>query len=241
LISHLASVASELPSDTVVHEFAVIRERVTVGAGVIIHPHVVIESDVVIGDNVEIFPGCYIGKEPKGAGALARKPEFQRGVRIGNNCSIGPGAVIFQDVMIGNETLIGDGASIREQCHVGSRCIISRYVTINYHTTIGDRTKIMDQTHITGNATIGNDVFVSLLVGTTNDNAAGRHGYQSESIKGPTIHDQAIVGAGATLLPGIVIENGGVVGAGSVVTKDVPQDTLVLGMPARAIRRLSNE
>ncbi|GIW27377.1 MAG: acyltransferase [Meiothermus sp.] len=221
-------------------EFAVIRQDVTIGNDVVIHPHVVIESGVVIGDGVEIFPGAYIGKEPKGAGALSRKPEFERRVVIGANSSIGPNSVIFYDVEIGESTLLGDGASIREKCRIGSKCIISRYVTINYNTTIGDRTKIMDLTHVTGNCRIGNDVFISLTVGMTNDNAIGRMDYDESRVQGPVIEDGAAVGAGVTLLPGVRIGRNALVGAGSVVTKDVDPNTLVMGIPARFVKKLGD-
>lgn len=221
-------------------EFAVIRQDVTIGNDVVIHPHVVIESGVVIGDGVEIFPGAYIGKEPKGAGALSRKPEFEKRVVIGANSSIGPNSVIFYDVEIGEGTLLGDGASIREKCRIGSKCIISRYVTINYNTTIGDRTKIMDLTHVTGNCRIGNDVFISLTVGMTNDNAIGRMDYDESRVQGPVIEDGAAVGAGVTLLPGVRIGRNALVGAGSVVTKDVDPNTLVMGIPARFVKKLGD-
>ena len=221
-----------------IDEFAVIRGGVRIGRNVVIHPHVVINRGAVLGDGVEVFPGTVIGKEPKGAGALARIPEFERMVVIGADCSIGPHAVIFYDVEIGPNTLIGDGASIREQCRVGSHCIISRYVTVNYNTRIGDRTKIMDLTHVTGNCVIGDDVFVSVTVGMTNDNLAGAAGYQQERIKGPTICHGAIIGAGATLLPGIVIGEKAVVGAGSVATRNVPPGVVVMGVPARVVREV---
>lgn len=237
MISDLAVVQTEVGSRITVHEFAVIRPNVRLGNDVVIHPHVVIESDVELGDGVEIFPGAYLGKLPRGAGALARPPKFTRGVVIGRGCSIGPNAVIFQDVRIGEDTLIGDGASVREQCRIGANCIISRYVTVNYDTVIGDRTKVMDLTHVTGNCVIGSDVFVSVMVGMTNDNLAGRGGYEEERVLGPTIEDRAIVGAGATLFPGVHIGAGAVVGAGSVVTRDVAPGTTVMGVPARAIDR----
>jgi acetyltransferase-like isoleucine patch superfamily enzyme len=239
MISKLAVVEStEIGANVRIAEFAIVRAGARLGNDVVIHPHVVVGPGVTIGDGVEIFPGAFIGREPKGAGALARQPVFERTISIGANASIGPHAIIYYDVTIGENTLIADGASIREKCRIGSRCIISRYVTINYNTTVGDRTKVMDLTHVTGNMTIGNDVFISVNVGSTNDNAIGKAGYSEDRVLGPTIEDGAAVGVGASLLPGVRIGAGAIVGAGAVLTKDVAAETLVMGMPARFVRRL---
>ncbi|MCX7112890.1 MAG: DapH/DapD/GlmU-related protein [Proteobacteria bacterium] len=222
-----------ISNNVIIGPYAVIG-KCFIGEECIIHPHVVIADSVSLGARTEVFPGAFIGKEPKGAGALARKPEFDFHIRIGEECSIGPHAVIYYDVEIGSNTLIGDGASIREKCQIGSKCILSRYVTVNYNTKIGDRTKIMDNTHITGNAFIGSDVFISLMVGTTNDNLV-RVGYANH-VSGPTIEDNVVIGVGASLLPAIKIGKGATVAAGSVVTKDVAPNTLVAGVPARFVR-----
>lgn len=221
--------------------FSVVRRDVKIGRHVIIHPQVVIDSGVTIGDAVEIFPGSYIGKEPKDPGALARRPVFERRIAIGANTSIGPNAIIYYDVDIGEHTLIGDGASIREQCRIGSRCVIGRHVTVNYAVRVGDHTKIMDHSWLAGNMTIGRSVFVSGGVLTTNDDALGMKGFQPDKIKGPTLEDGAMIGAGAILLPNIVIGRGAIVGAGSVVTKDVPPATVVMGVPARFIRPIEED
>jgi len=225
----------ELDDSVQIHEYAIIRQGVKLGRNVVIHPFVVIGEGVTLGEGVEVFPGAVIGKEPKGAGATARLPHFERRVRVGENTSIGPHAVIFYDVEIGRNTLIGDGASIREQCKVGDSCIISRYVTLNYNATIGNRTKIMDLTHITGNCTVGNDVFISIHVSTTNDNKIGKEGYHEERIIGPQVGDGALIGAGASLLASVRIGIEAVVGSGSVVTKAVPNHALVIGVPARQV------
>jgi acetyltransferase-like isoleucine patch superfamily enzyme len=234
-------------STAIISPLAKIDPTVTVGPycvignaqldeGCVVHSHVIISDGSRIGARVELFPGALVGKEPKGAGALARKPRYEQMVIIGDDCSIGPHSIIYYDVLIGSNTLIGDGASVREQCRIGSRCVISRYVTINYNATIGNRTKIMDGSHITGNSIIGDDVFISLLVGSTNDNLV-REGY-GDHVKGPTVGDRVVVGVGALLLPGVVIGSDATIAAGSVVTKDVEAATLVAGSPARLVRRL---
>ncbi|MGB3421045.1 MAG: hypothetical protein WBA52_11545 [Dolichospermum sp.] len=223
-----------------IKDYVVIADNVQLGDNVIIHPHVIIEPGTVIGDFVEIFPGAYIGKEPKGAGATARILEFERKVYINENCSIGPNSVIYYDVEIGKNTLIGDNASIREKVRIGEFCLLSRCVTVNYNTRIGNRTKIMDLTHITGNCEIGDDVFISVLVATTNDRAIGRLGYEEERVQGPKISNKVAIGAGANILPGVYIGEGAVVAAASVVNKDIPPGKMVAGNPARVIKDIQS-
>ena len=142
---HSVVQTSSIGRDVTIAEFVVVRDGVVLGDGATIHPHVVIESGVTIGAGVEIFPGSYIGKEPRGAGNLARPPSFERRSSIGQGCRIGPSATLYIGVDIGENVLIGDGASIREQCHVGPNSVIGRHVTLNYDVTVGARTKVMDQ------------------------------------------------------------------------------------------------
>lgn len=94
-------------------EFSIIRAGAVLGSGVVVHPGVIINAGVIIGDGVELFPGTVLGKEPKGAGAVAHTRSFERRVVIGNGCAIGPHAVVFYDVEIGAHTLLGYGASIQ--------------------------------------------------------------------------------------------------------------------------------
>jgi acetyltransferase-like isoleucine patch superfamily enzyme len=239
MINNLAVVQTNgIPDSVNIGEFVIVRPDVVIGHNVVIHPHAIINSGVVLGDGVEVFPGAYIGKEPKGADALSRQPVFERKVSIGASTSVGPHAVVYYDVEIGDHTLIGDGVSIREQCRIGSYCVIGRYVTINYNTIIGNKTKIMDLSHVTGNCSIGNDVFISMGVSMANDNEIGRLAYAGERVVGPLIKDCAAIGMAAILLPSVVIGNGAIVGAGAVVTKDVEPDTVVMGIPAKFVRRV---
>ncbi|ADV68605.1 N-acetyltransferase [Deinococcus maricopensis] len=229
--------SSQIGEGTTIGPFAVVEEGARLGRNVVIHPHAFIGAGVVLEDDVEVWHGAVIGKPPKGAGATARQPVYERHIRIGAGTSIGPHAVIFYDVTIGEGTLIGDGASIREQCRVGNSCIISRYVTVNYNTTIGDRVKVMDLTHVTGNAVVEDDVFISTMVGTMNDNKMSLRSYRPGEIIGPHIQAGASIGGGAMLLPNVKVGRNATVAAGAVVTKVVPDGALVFGMPAKIRER----
>lgn len=221
-----------------IHENVVVRAGAVLARGVVLHPNVVVEAGVQLDEDVEVFPGSYLGKPPKGAGATSRAVGAAGLVRIGAGCAIGPHAVVFQDVQIGPNTLLGDGASLREQVRVGHHCILARHVTVNYNTTIGDHTKVMDLSHITGNARIGDHVFIGTLVGTTNDNNLAARRYDDDANRGPDIADHAVIGSGAMLLPGVRIGEGAVVGAQALVTRDVAARTVVMGVPAKVVRHL---
>src|SRR5262245_44812571 len=130
MINPLAVIETDQIGDNVViREYAIIRRGAIIGDNVVIHPFVIIEEGVRIGNDVEVFPSAYIGKPPRGVGAMTRPMNFTARIDIGDGCVIGPNAVIYYDVEIGPQTLISDGASIREQTKIGSRCIIGRYVT----------------------------------------------------------------------------------------------------------------
>lgn len=233
--------ADHIGSNPMIHEFCVIRSGVTIGDNVIIHPHVVIETGVTIGDNVEIFPGAYLGKQPKGTGNTSRPISYEPHVVIEDGSVIGPHAVVYYDVIIGDNTLVGDGASVREGSRIGKRCILGRHVTVNYNTLIGNDVKIMDHSWLAGNMRIGNKVFISGGVLTTNDNDMNASGYNEDRIVGPQIHDGVRIGVGAILLPHITIGEGAVIAAGATVTKDVAPYDLVMGVPARPQRNLQKE
>jgi acetyltransferase-like isoleucine patch superfamily enzyme len=221
------------PSPTPSGNQSFIAPGAVIGEGSVIYPFAYIGEGVRLGRDVHVFPGTVIGKPPMGAGATARTPSFDQTIDIGDGCAIGPNAVIYYDVKIGHNTLIGDGASIREQCTIGDECIIGRHVAVNYNCHVGDRTKVMDLVSLTGNMTVGEDVFIAMHVSSANDNAMGAHSYDEGQIVGPVIGARARIGVGAILLPAVHIGAGALVAAGALVTRDVPEDATVMGVPAR--------
>lgn len=209
--------------------------NVTIGKKCIIHDNIHFYGEVYIGDDVEIFPGCVIGRYPTSAGATDREVNQDYGVvSIGNGSVLCSNVTLYKDVSIGNNVLIGDNASIREDCKVGDKTIISRNVTINYNSSIGSRTKVMDNSHITGNMIVGDDVFISVGIITSNDKTIGSFGY-GNSIIGPTLKNGCKIGAGANLLPGVVIGENSIVTASSLVKQDVDDNKVVSGNPAKEL------
>ena len=224
-------------SNCSIADTVVIMDDVIIEDDVTIHDYVVIFSNTVIRKGVEIFPHCVLAKLPKAPGCNSRSIHTDLGPTvIGNECILSPGCGVYRGVEISNNTLLGDYCSIREDCKVGSYCILSRNVSVNYNTEIGDRTKIMDNSHITGDMRIGNGVFISVLVSTTNDNTMDREEDSASQLGGPVIEDNASIGAGANILPHVRIGYNSMVGAGALVTKDVPKGKLVMGVPAKIIR-----
>lgn len=121
---------------------------------------------------------------------------------------------------VGSFTLIHQGAVIGEGCTIGSHCNICAC-------TIGKRVSIQTACHITRGVVIEDDVFIGPGVITLNDKLTGA------ALRFPRICRGAKVGGGSVILPGVTVGENAIVGAGSVVTRDVPAGKTVLGYPAR--------
>lgn len=213
--------------------YALIGPDVVLDAGVRIHAHAVLMGAVHIAEDAEVFHGAVIGKVPARSASLSRQPHGGGAIRIGKRASIGTHAVLYSNVTIGDDSLVGDNASIREHCHFGQRCIVGRSVTVHPDCTIGDGSRILDHTHIATASAIGRDCFLSVHVSSVSDPALGREPFDSERVRGPIIGDGVAIGAGAVLLSGVSVGDRATIAAGAVVTRDVAAGIDVRGLPAR--------
>ncbi len=218
----------------IISEDAVIGRDCKIGNNVIIHHNVVIYDGTEIGDGTEIFDGAVIGRPPKGSGNLIHKLEDKyTPVVIGKGCVIGANAVIYADNKIGDNVLIGDCAQLREGCVIEEKALVARLCTLNHHVKIGKSSKVMDNTHMTARAEIEDDVFVGVGVASANDNDMRIRGNEVGASNSIVFKKGSKIGSGAIILPGVIIGENAVVGAGSVVTKSVNQDEKVMGIPAK--------
>lgn len=137
--------------------------------------------------------------------------------------NIGQGTNVWQYVVILPEAQIGTN------CNICSHCFIENRVNIGNNVTIKSGVQIWDD------IVIENDVFVGPNVTFTNDKFPRSKKYPLSFLK-TIIRKGASIGANATILPGITIGENAMIGAGSVVTKDVEANTTVIGNPAKKVK-----
>lgn len=151
------------------------------------------------------------------------------------------GNVIIRDAVLGNNVRYFGFINLYE-CTVGDDTRLGTFVEIQKNATVGKRCKISSHTFICEGVTLGDDVFVGHGVMFINDrnplaSHAGAPIVDEWNLEGTIVEDGASIGSNATILCGIRIGKGALVGAGAVVTHDVPADTTVVGNPARPLRR----
>ena len=203
------------------------RQHMLAGVTLVDRLSTYIEAGVSIGVDTVIWPNTYL----------------QSGTQIGERCEIGPNSII-RDTKIGNgckvlasvlegatleeDVDMGPFAHLRKGAHLGRGVHMGNFGEVK-DSSLGAGTKMGHFSYV-GNATIGSNVNIG--AGTITCNFDGEHKHHTE------IGEDVFIGSDTMLVAPLTIGDRSRTGAGAVVTKDVPDDTLVVGMPARAIRKL---
>ena len=170
-----------------------------------------IDEDVILG-----YPS---GRLQKGGSVV-----------LGSHAKIRSGSVIYQAVTIGNHLETGHHVVVREENQIGDSVSLWSNTVIDYGCRIGNRVKIHSNVYVAQYTVLEDDVFIGPGVIFANDKYP-----VSDRLEGPRVKKGARVGVNVTLLPGVVVGEGALVGAGSVVTKNVPDRVVVAGNPARVV------
>lgn len=180
---------------------------------------------VVLGQDPQIGEGSILGCRSGREIALAK-------TAIGDFAVIRSNTVIYCNVIIGDSLVTGHNVVIREENVIGNHFRIWDNSTVDYGCEIGSNVCIQNSVYVAPHTTIGDDVLLApgVIVGSDPD------GVRVKGTMGPTIKRGARIGANATVLPHVVIGEYSVVGAGSVVTEDVPAGAVAFGNPAKLVR-----
>ena len=206
-----------------------------------IHPSAIVYEGTLLGEGVKVLEGAVVGKQPTLSPRSTAKREPLPATVIGDGTIVSTGAIVFAGSNIGARVILGDQSCVRERVAIGDDVVLGRGSYVENDTTIGAMTKIQADAYITAYSTLEEHVFIAPCVVTTNDNWMGRTEKRLSEMRGPTIRRGARVGGGAILCPGIEIGEEAFVGAGAVVTKDVPPKTVVVGNPARVLREVPDD
>jgi len=201
-----------------------------------------VEDSAILGKTV-IGEGTYVGRNviighpiektlrsliATGKFDLKRCSEASKGAKIGRECIIRSGTVIYENVIMRDYVRTGHNVLIRDGSVIGEGSLIGTGTILDGAVEIGSRVNIQSNAYLPHLTVIEDNVFIAPNVCFTNDPYP-----ESGRLIGVRVEREAIICANATLLPGIRVGKRSVVGAGSVVTKDVPSDSVVLGNPAR--------
>ena len=206
-----------------------------------VHPTATVYPGTILGDGVRVLEGAVVGKQPTLSPRSTAAKEPLPPTSLGNGTVVSTGAIVFAGSTIGARVILGDQSCVRERVEIGDDVVLGRGSLVENDTTIGALTKIQADAYITAYSTLEERVFIAPCVVTTNDNWMGRTAERFGNIRGPTIRRGARVGGGAVLCPAVEIGEEAFIGAGAVVTRDVPPRALMVGNPARHIRDVPDD
>jgi acetyltransferase-like isoleucine patch superfamily enzyme len=192
----------------------------------------VVYEGLILGEGTVVEGPCVLSKPPRGA----RPGQLE--THIGSDGVVRAFTTIYAGVQIGDRFQTGHGASIREDNVIGDDVVIGTNAVLEHGNRIGDRARVHTGCFLEL-VTVEDDVFIGPNVVFADDAHPPCPRY-AECKGGAHVGKRAKIGANSTILPGVRIGEGALVGAGSVVVCDVPDGAVVCGSPARVVKDVAD-
>jgi acetyltransferase-like isoleucine patch superfamily enzyme len=212
-----------------IHATAIIGENVSIGKNVTVGPNAVIYDNVVLGDNTIVGAHCILGEPNVGIYSDAAGYENPK-LTIGSNSLIRSGTIIYAGSDLGERFECGHRVTIRENSRIGKNVRVGTLSDIQGHCEIGDFVRFHSNVHIGHKSVIKDFVWIFPYVVLTNDPHP-----PSETLMGVTVEEFAVIATMSVVLPGVTVGRDSLVGASSMVRKNVDPETVVAGNPAKVV------
>lgn len=226
-----------LGNNVVIRDNCIIEDNVVLGDNVYIDSNTIIRSDVSLGADSTVGANCIIGEYQMDF--YRDRSHHAHPLNIGQNALIRSGSIIYSGSDIGDNFQTGHQVTIREKARIGNNVSVGTLSDIQGNCDIGNYVRMHSNVHIGQLSKIDDCVWIFPYVVLTNDPTP-----PSENMLGVHIHSFAIVATSTVVLPGIEIMSDSLVGAGSVVNRDVEPYAVVVGNPAKQradIRDMKNK
>ncbi|MGA8218702.1 MAG: DapH/DapD/GlmU-related protein [Solirubrobacterales bacterium] len=214
-------------------------EGVQLGADVELGGYVVIHAGTRVAARAVIQDHVVIGKPPILGAASTSRRDRPPPASLGEEAAVCTGAVIFAGAEIAPSAIVGDQAQVRERARIGAASVVGRGAAVDNEVTIGAGVKVESNCYLAAGTTIEDGVFVGPGVTLANDRTMSGHpsGMRREA---PTLRRRCRIGAGAVIGPDVEVGEEAIVGAGAVVVASVAPRKVVVGVPARELRDVTD-
>lgn len=200
----------------------------------VIGPFTVVYGGTVLAERARVEDHTVVGKPELGYAVGQIHPGTGGGTVIGAGAVIRCGAVVYADVEIGAATVIGHHTLLRTGVRIGADTQLGHHLCVERATHIGRDVRCSPGSHITSSTVLADRVFLGAGVRTINDKTlTWRDPHRQPTLLAPRFDTGAKVGSGSVILDGVRIGAHALVGAGSLVTHDIPPGALAYGHPAR--------
>lgn len=229
----------KLGKDVKISSKAYLEEETEIGDNVTIGPFTQILSGSIIKHSCTIGSHCITGHPSKlqlqKVNFSAHSPKVADFIvkdavtKIGEGSIIRSGSTIYKHVIIGRKLRTGHNVLIREHVTLGDDCVVGTQAILDGYIKVGNKSMIQSQCYIAQSVRIGKGTFI----GPGCMFFDNKRIILGQGLDGPTIGDYVRMGGGVKLLPGVTVAEYALIGAGSVVTEDVPLKAIASGAPAR--------